>query len=270
MPIVRRSPTQAEPIRGLPIPQIDDLFPVSRDVASLERQAALKARYFNRLAGISNRWEYPLALVEFLGDLFEYWALSYLGRVTDSGGLRRYDAILRTYSDLLIQRGEEENARFAQIHRKNASTILTGAAEELGRAYGFSDFPSGFVTEQLQAHLQKRHRYWLAAAAAQAMPPAPKSSMPVRDATTANLVEDFANASPVAQDDPARKSIMEALDAGKREEAVRLWQKQTGKTKTDLYKAARVHRSDYYKWQRGLLPETSVKHLNLRRELLSD
>jgi hypothetical protein len=266
---VRSSPSPAEPIWGLPIPRIDDLFPPSGDGAASEQNAALKARYFNRLAGVVDRWRYPEALAESLSEFFDYWAATYLGRVANSNGLQTYDAILRTYADLLIQRGKEETATFAQIHyRKKASTILTGAGEGILQKYGMLDCTSNFVAEELQTRLRKRHRYWLAVAAVQAISPGPKPSPPALEAATDTLVED--RASPVVQNDPARKAIMEALDAGKREEAVRLWQKRTEKTKTDLYKAARVHHSDYYKWERGLLPETSVKHVNLRRELLSD
>ena len=64
--------------------------------------------------------------------------------------------------------------------------------------------------------------------------------------------------------------IKEALKAGKRREAIHLWTQRTNKPKAALYKKAGVHRSDYYKWESGQLPDKSVKHVNLRRELLAD
>jgi hypothetical protein len=70
-------------------------------------------------------------------------------------------------------------------------------------------------------------------------------------------------------EDPPMTHIVEALRAGNRPEAVQLWQKRTGQPKAHLYQQAGVHRSDYYKWERGQIPEASVKHLRLRRELLT-
>jgi hypothetical protein len=71
-----------------------------------------------------------------------------------------------------------------------------------------------------------------------------------------------------AAPDPAM-AIGETLDAGNRREAVRLWRQRTGKTKAYLYQKAGIDHSDYYKWENGQIPDSSVKHSSLRRELLT-
>lgn len=262
MPTVRRCGSgRTEPLWGLPIPQIDHLLPRCGDMAASEQQAALKARYFNRLAGVVERWHYAVAVVESFTEFFDDWARTYLGRVAD------YEGSLCTYAALLIQRAKEESATFAQIHnRQSVWTLLTGAGQQLLHKEGMSSFTSSFVAEELQTRLRDRKRYWLAVAAAKPIPRGGKPSAQVIDTARDRPVEDrLTEAAP----DPTRLAIQEALDAGNRKEAVRLWHQRTGNTKASLYQKAGVHRSDYYKWEHGRIKDESVKHTNLRRELLA-
>ncbi len=72
--------------------------------------------------------------------------------------------------------------------------------------------------------------------------------------------------------DPSVGDIRQALDRGERREAVRLWLdihglKGTKRTKASLYRAAKLDKSDYYKWERGKLKSGFSVDKSLRRIL---
>jgi hypothetical protein len=73
----------------------------------------------------------------------------------------------------------------------------------------------------------------------------------------------------------ADEDIKAALKAGNRKTAVELWQqrqKSANKpaTKTALYKKAKQHKSEYYRWERHELPDNSSADRAIRRVLTSD
>jgi hypothetical protein len=74
---------------------------------------------------------------------------------------------------------------------------------------------------------------------------------------------------------PVQNKIEDLLNAGDRKSAVANWQvlrQSAGKTSTKaaLYKHARQHRSEYYKWERGSLPDSSNAAKVIRKALTAN
>jgi hypothetical protein len=74
---------------------------------------------------------------------------------------------------------------------------------------------------------------------------------------------------------PTLAKIKLALDDDKRREAVLLWKemrrsKHKADTNVALYDHAGQHRTEFYKWRKGVLPVGSTADVDIRRALLSD
>ena len=72
----------------------------------------------------------------------------------------------------------------------------------------------------------------------------------------------------------SRDDIQKALDGGDRQKAVEIWislqQIEERATKTSIYKKAKQHKTEYYKWEGGKLPNGSAADIAIRRVLLED
>lgn len=74
---------------------------------------------------------------------------------------------------------------------------------------------------------------------------------------------------------PGVDDIKKALDQGQRRQAVQLWLEKNEsrgqpRTKARLFRAAKQHKSEYYRWEKGKLPDGSAADKAIRRALTTD